>query len=69
MVIVHAEKRASARAAGAGAKTHNINAFVHPGGWVGRQPRLMSQSQEGGEIKRAERERLRNEGREEFTSS
>lgn len=35
MVIVHAEKRASAWAAGAGAKTHNINAFVHPGGWVG----------------------------------
>ena len=35
VVIVHAEKGTGTRAAGAGAKTHNINAFVHPGGWGG----------------------------------
>lgn len=35
VVIVHAEKGASTWAAGAGAKTHNIDAFVHPGGWEG----------------------------------
>lgn len=30
MVIVHAEKGAGTGAAGAGAKTHNIHALVHP---------------------------------------
>ena len=30
VVVVHAQKRAGTGAAGAGAKTHNIHAFVHP---------------------------------------
>lgn len=31
VVVVHAQKRAGTGAAGAGAETHNIHAFVHPG--------------------------------------
>lgn len=30
VVVVHAQKRAGTGAAGAGTKTHNIHAFVHP---------------------------------------
>lgn len=48
VVVVHAQKRARTGAAGAGAKTHNIHAFVHPR--EARESRLISlcRIEEGG---------------------
>lgn len=79
VVVVHAQKRAGTGAAGAGAETHNIHAFVHP-----REPGvafdLFVPNREGGEKKKKGEEKkdqsvldgkegARKRGREEFTSS
>lgn len=53
VVIVHAEKRASTWAAGA--KTHNINAFVHPGGWEGSRLWCLSSRRGGRSRERREK--------------
>lgn len=70
VVVVHAQKRARTGAAGAGAKTHNIHAFVHP-----RQARAafdLFVANRGGKKDQSVldgEERKRKGGREEFTSS
>lgn len=56
VVVVHAQKRAGTGAAGAGAETHNIHAFVHP-----REPGvafdLFVPNREGGEKKKKGRKK------------
>lgn len=69
MVVVHAQKGAGTGAAGAGAKTHNIHAFVHPREeGVAFDLFVPNRGKKDQSVLDGE-ERKRKGGREEFTSS
>lgn len=69
VVVVHAQKGPGAGAAGAGAKTHNIHAFVHPGSGGVAFDLLVPNREKKDQSVLDGKERKRKRGREEFTSS